>query len=75
MARLDQLVEASVGRPDTWRRGRGLAISQAVGLVPYYVTTNPALSALGQRMLREILVDVPESLMLRISGQAVSLSR
>jgi aminoglycoside phosphotransferase (APT) family kinase protein len=43
---------------DTWRRGRGIAISQAVGLVPYYVTTNPALSVLGQRMLREILVDM-----------------
>jgi aminoglycoside phosphotransferase (APT) family kinase protein len=42
---------------DTWRRGRGIAISQAVGLVPYYVVTNPALSALGRRMLREILAD------------------
>jgi len=36
---------------DTWRRGRVIAISQAVGLVPYYVVTNPALSRLGQRML------------------------
>jgi aminoglycoside phosphotransferase (APT) family kinase protein len=43
---------------DTWRRGRGIAISQAVGLVPYYVRTNPVLSALGQRMLTEILADV-----------------
>jgi aminoglycoside phosphotransferase (APT) family kinase protein len=43
---------------DTWRRGRGIAISQAVGLVPYYVVTNPALSALGRRMLREILADI-----------------
>ena len=42
---------------DTWRRGRGIAVSQAVGLVPYYAVTNPALSALGKRMLREILVD------------------
>ncbi len=42
---------------DIWRRGRGIAISQAVGLVPYYVVTNPALSALGRRMLREILAD------------------
>jgi aminoglycoside phosphotransferase (APT) family kinase protein len=42
---------------DTWRRGRGIAISQAVGLVPYYAVTNPALSALGQRMLAEILAD------------------
>ena len=42
---------------DTWRRGRGIAISQAVGLVPYYAVTNPGLSALGKRMLREILTD------------------
>jgi aminoglycoside phosphotransferase (APT) family kinase protein len=48
-----------VGTDDeTWRRGRGIAISQAVGLVPYYVVTNPALSSLGRRMLREILTDV-----------------
>jgi aminoglycoside phosphotransferase (APT) family kinase protein len=43
---------------DAWRRGRGIAISQAVGLVPYYRITNPALSALGQRMLREIVADI-----------------
>jgi aminoglycoside phosphotransferase (APT) family kinase protein len=43
---------------DTWRRGRGIAISQAVGLVPYYLVTNPVLSALGQRMLREVLADI-----------------
>jgi aminoglycoside phosphotransferase (APT) family kinase protein len=43
---------------DTWRRGRGITISQAVGLVPYYAVTNPALSALGQRMLREVLADI-----------------
>jgi len=43
---------------DTWRRGRGISISQAVGLVPYYILTNPQLSALGQRMLREILADI-----------------
>jgi aminoglycoside phosphotransferase (APT) family kinase protein len=42
---------------DAWRRGRGTAISQAVALVPYYVVTNPALSALGRRMLGEILAD------------------
>ncbi len=42
---------------DTWRRSRGIAISQAVGLVPYYAVTNPGLSALGKRMLREVLAD------------------
>lgn len=43
---------------DCWRRGRGIAISIAVGLVPYYLVSNPALSALGQRMLREIVADI-----------------
>lgn len=43
---------------NTWRRARGIAIIQATGLVPYYVVTNPAYSALGQRMLREILADI-----------------
>jgi aminoglycoside phosphotransferase (APT) family kinase protein len=43
---------------DTWRRGRGIALGQAVGLIPYYVVTNPALSELGQSMLKEILADM-----------------
>jgi aminoglycoside phosphotransferase (APT) family kinase protein len=43
---------------DTWRRGRGIALGQAVGLVPYYAITNPALSALGRRMLGEVLDDI-----------------
>lgn len=42
---------------DSWRRARGIAISQAVGLVPYYLVTNPALSELGRRMLREAVAD------------------
>jgi len=45
---------------DAWCRGRGIAISQAVGLVPYYAITNPALSALCQRMIREILADISD---------------
>ena len=43
---------------DTWRRARGIALSQAVGLIPYYAVTNPALTALGQRMLSGILADI-----------------
>ncbi len=42
---------------DTWRRGRGIAISQAVALVPYYAVSNPAYSELGRRMLRQIVAD------------------
>jgi aminoglycoside phosphotransferase (APT) family kinase protein len=41
----------------TWQRGRGIALHQALGLIPYYAITNPELSALGQRMLGEILAD------------------
>ncbi len=41
----------------TWRRGRGIALHQALGLIPYYAITNPELSGLGLRMLREILAD------------------
>jgi aminoglycoside phosphotransferase (APT) family kinase protein len=48
-----------VGADDgAWRRGRGFAISQALGLVPYYLVTNPAYSALGQRMLQQVLADI-----------------
>jgi aminoglycoside phosphotransferase (APT) family kinase protein len=43
---------------DTWRRGRGIALTQALGLIPYYAVTNPGLAALGRRMLREILTDI-----------------
>jgi aminoglycoside phosphotransferase (APT) family kinase protein len=43
---------------DSWRRGRGIALSQAAGLIPYYAVTNPAMSALGRRMLTEILADI-----------------
>ena len=43
---------------DTWRRGRGIALTQALGIIPYYAVTNPGLAALGRRMLREILTDI-----------------
>jgi aminoglycoside phosphotransferase (APT) family kinase protein len=46
---------------DTWRRGRGIALTQALGLIPYYAVTNPGLAALGRRMLREILTDMDAS--------------
>jgi aminoglycoside phosphotransferase (APT) family kinase protein len=46
---------------DTWHRGRGIALGQAAGLVSYYAVTNPELSALGRRMLREILADIRDA--------------
>jgi aminoglycoside phosphotransferase (APT) family kinase protein len=42
----------------TWLRALGIALHQAVGIVPYYQQTNPRLAAEGQRTIREILADV-----------------
>lgn len=41
----------------TWTRGRGWALSIAVTIIPYYQHTNPGLTAVAKRMIREILVD------------------
>ncbi len=41
----------------TWARGRGLALSQAVGAISYYRDTNPAVLRWGLRMTQEILTD------------------
>ncbi|MDX3638449.1 aminoglycoside phosphotransferase family protein [Streptomyces sp. MB09-02B] len=38
-----------------WERGRAWAFEQAMGLVWYYVETNPAMSGLGRRTLDRIL--------------------
>jgi aminoglycoside phosphotransferase (APT) family kinase protein len=43
---------------DLWRRGRGIVLSQAIALIPYYAATNPALTALGHRMITEVLADM-----------------
>ncbi|MFG1925100.1 aminoglycoside phosphotransferase family protein [Cryptosporangium sp. NPDC048952] len=39
---------------DEWERGRAWAFVQAMGLVWYYETTNPAMSGLGRRTLARI---------------------
>ncbi len=36
---------------DTWRRGRGWALSQAVLALPYYRTTNPGMTEMALRSL------------------------
>jgi aminoglycoside phosphotransferase (APT) family kinase protein len=41
----------------TWARGRAWAFAQALGLVAYYVATNPPMSAMGRRTLDRILAD------------------
>ena len=41
----------------TWRRARGIALHQAVVIIPYYPESNPGFVALAQRTLSEILAD------------------
>lgn len=46
----------AVGADDLrWERGRAWAFQQAMGLVWYYETSNPTMSALGRRTLDRIL--------------------
>ena len=41
----------------TWLRARGIALHQAVVIIPYYPESNPGFVALAQRTLTEILAD------------------
>lgn len=38
-----------------WERGRGWAIVQAIGALPYYVNTNPAMANTAQQTLNTVL--------------------
>jgi aminoglycoside phosphotransferase (APT) family kinase protein len=40
-----------------WARGKAWAFEQAIGLVWYYVESNPPMSMLGQRTLQRIVTD------------------
>jgi aminoglycoside phosphotransferase (APT) family kinase protein len=40
-----------------WRRGKAWAFAQAMGLVWYYATTNPTMSAIGRRTLDRLVED------------------
>lgn len=40
-----------------WDRARGIALHQAVALIPYYAVSNPLFSAIGARTVSEILQD------------------
>ncbi|MFD0883606.1 aminoglycoside phosphotransferase family protein [Streptosporangium algeriense] len=42
-----------------WERGKAWAFAQAMGLVWYYLETNPVMSRMGQRTLERILADTP----------------
>lgn len=41
----------------TWARGRGLALSQALVALPYYLETNPAIVRWAHHMIYEVLKD------------------
>lgn len=41
----------------TWNRARGIALHQAVALIPYYAVSNPTFAALGQRTVEQVLAD------------------
>ena len=42
-----------------WARGRAWAFEQAMGVVWYYIETNPAMHRMGRTRLRRILEPVP----------------
>lgn len=55
-----QVLRDRLGSDDLeWERGKAWAFVQAMGLVWYYVTSNPIMSRTGQRSLARILADKP----------------
>jgi hypothetical protein len=41
-----------------WDRARGVALHQAVLLIPYYRETNPGMAALGRHTVGQVLADL-----------------
>ena len=53
-----QVLRDDLGCDDEeWERGKAWAFAQAMGLVWYYVESNPIMSALGRRTLDRLLAD------------------
>jgi aminoglycoside phosphotransferase (APT) family kinase protein len=53
-----RVLRADLGCDDLeWERGKAWAFEQAMGVVWYYVESNPAMSRMGQRTLARILAD------------------
>ena len=45
-----EILRADLGCDDTeWERGKAWAFAQAMGLVWYYVSTNPTMASVGRR--------------------------
>ena len=40
---------------NTWERGKGLALSIGLIMLPYYSNTNPAMASLAMVMLKNVL--------------------
>ena len=41
----------------TWKRGKGWALSIALIILPYYRNTNPALTAVAERIIEQVIYD------------------
>jgi aminoglycoside phosphotransferase (APT) family kinase protein len=55
-----QVLRADLGCDDLeWARGRAWAFEQAMGIVWYYVDSNPTMSRIGRRTLARIMDDHP----------------
>ncbi|MFF4620159.1 aminoglycoside phosphotransferase family protein [Nonomuraea jabiensis] len=53
-----QVLRSDLGCDDLeWERGKAWAFQQAMGVVWYYLRTNPAMSRMGRRTLDRILAD------------------
>ena len=51
-----EILRADLGCDDAeWERGKAWAFAQAMGLVWYYVTTNPTMASVGRRTLDRLL--------------------
>ena len=53
-----QAARALGGGDGAWDRARGIALHQAVMLIPYYRETNPGMAALGRRTVGQVLADL-----------------
>jgi aminoglycoside phosphotransferase (APT) family kinase protein len=55
-----QVLRDDLGCDDfEWERGKAWAFQQAMGLVWYYVDSNPVMSLMGRRTLQRIMADPP----------------
>lgn len=58
LAPVRESFRAATGVDDaTWTRARGLALSQAVIALPYYLETNPPVAERSRRVIAEVLSD------------------